>query len=65
MGTKSILLRELKGLETDGANDRALGAWLRLNITEIAEALHVSDDMVAIAQIDLKDMAAWENKKRV
>lgn len=64
MGIKVRLLRELDGLLSEGQGSEVLGRWLFKNKGQVREALHMSDDLVAIQEIDLSNPATWPEDMR-
>lgn len=64
MGIKVRLLKELDGLLAEGQGAEVLGRWLFKNKAQVREALHMSDDLVEIHEIDLSNPATWPEDMR-
>lgn len=64
MGIKAHLARELETLLAQGATDKDLASWLKLNAEVVIGALVISDGMVAIRKIDLNDAMSWPSEHR-
>lgn len=64
MSIKVRLLKELDGLLAEGQGAEVLGRWLFKNKAQVREALHMSDDLVEIQQIDLSNPATWPEDMR-
>jgi hypothetical protein len=64
MGIKAHLLRELETMMSADASADTLGQWMIRNSGQVREALDMSDDLVAIQEIDLANPATWPEDMR-